>query len=86
VGFIFACSSLSTETSRYIGDVTPRLLEVTVIGSSTQGIKTVLHPVSDVATANAVYAVLLGVPPQTDASYYVGVEAEGQHIGLVPGG
>jgi hypothetical protein len=44
-------------------------------GSSTQGIKTVLHPVSDLATAKAVYAALLGVPPQTDGSYYVGFEA-----------
>src|SRR5215211_1511985 len=34
--------------------------------SSTQGIKTVLHPVSDLAAAKAVYAALLGVPPQTD--------------------
>jgi predicted enzyme related to lactoylglutathione lyase len=32
------------------------------------------------------YAALLGVPPQTDESYYVGFEAAGQHIGLVPGG
>ena len=48
-------------------------------GSSTQGIKTVLHPVSDLAAAKAVYAALLGVPPQTDGSYYVGFEAEGQH-------
>jgi len=55
-------------------------------GSSTQGIKTVLHPVSDVAAAKAVYAALLGVPPQTDESSYVGFEAAGQHIGLVPGG
>src|SRR2546428_9850806 len=55
-------------------------------GSSTQGIKTVLHPVSDLASAKAVYAALLGVPPQTDGSYYVGFEAEGQHIGLLPGG
>jgi predicted enzyme related to lactoylglutathione lyase len=55
-------------------------------GSSTQGIKTVLHPVSDLARAKAVYAALLGVPPQTDSSYYVGFEAEGQQIGLVPGG
>src|SRR5260370_780607 len=54
-------------------------------GSSTQGIKTVLHPVSDLATAKAVYAALLGVPPQNDESYYVGFEAAGQHIGLVPG-
>ena len=55
-------------------------------GSSTEGIKTVLHPVSDLAKAKAVYAALLGVPPQADASYYVGFESAGQHIGLVPGG
>jgi predicted enzyme related to lactoylglutathione lyase len=55
-------------------------------GSSTEGIKTALHPVSDLATAKAVYAALLGVPPQTDEPYYVGFEAAGQHIGLVPGG
>jgi predicted enzyme related to lactoylglutathione lyase len=55
-------------------------------GSSTQGIKTVLHPVSDLAAAKAVYTALLGFPPQHDAPYYVGYDAEGQHIGLVPGG
>jgi predicted enzyme related to lactoylglutathione lyase len=55
-------------------------------GSSTEGIKTVLHPVSDLAAAKAVYTALLGVEPQADASYYVGYDAEGQHIGLVPGG
>ena len=55
-------------------------------GSSTQGIKTVLHPVSDLATAKEVYTALIGIPPQADSSYYVGYEAEGQHIGLVPGG
>jgi predicted enzyme related to lactoylglutathione lyase len=52
--------------------------------SATQGIKTVLHPVSDLATAKVVYAALLGVPPQTDSAYYVGFEAAGQQIGLVP--
>src|SRR5260221_11831617 len=55
-------------------------------GSQTQGIKTVLHPVSDLARAKAVYAALLGVEPQADGPYYVGFEAEGQQIGLVPGG
>ncbi|CAM3330984.1 VOC family protein [Stackebrandtia soli] len=55
-------------------------------GSTTLGIKTVLHPVSDLTKAKAVYAALLGVQPQTDGPYYVGFEAEGQHIGLVPGG
>ena len=54
--------------------------------SSTQGIKTVLHPVTDLAAAKAVYTALLGIPPQADAPYYVGFDAEGQHIGLVPGG
>jgi predicted enzyme related to lactoylglutathione lyase len=55
-------------------------------GSTTQGIKTVLHPVSDLARAKPIYAALLGVEPMADSSYYVGFEAEGQQIGLVPGG
>jgi predicted enzyme related to lactoylglutathione lyase len=55
-------------------------------GSATQGIKTVLHPVSDLPAAKAVYTALLGVPPQTDEPYYVGFESAGQPIGLVPGG
>ncbi len=55
-------------------------------GSSVQGIKTVLHPVTDLAKAKAVYAALLGVEPQTDGDYYVGFDVAGQHIGLVPGG
>ena len=54
--------------------------------TSTQGIKTVLHPVTDLDKAKAVYSALLGVQPVADASYYVGYEAEGQHIGLVPNG
>jgi predicted enzyme related to lactoylglutathione lyase len=54
--------------------------------ASTQGVKTVLHPVSDLATAKAVYTALLGIPPQTDGEYYVGYDTAGQHIGLVPGG
>ena len=54
--------------------------------SSTQGIKTVLHPVSDMDAAKAVYTALLGAPPTTDSAYYVGYEAAGQQIGLVPGG
>jgi predicted enzyme related to lactoylglutathione lyase len=43
-------------------------------GTSNEGIKTVLHPVSDLAKA------------KHDADYYVGYEANGQHIGLVPNG
>lgn len=55
-------------------------------GSATEGIKTVLHPVSDLAQAKAVYSALLGMPPQTDSDYYVGFQSAGQQIGLVPGG
>ena len=55
-------------------------------GSPTQGIKTVLHPVSDLAAAKAVYTALLGVPPMADSPYYIGFEAAGQQIGLVPSG
>ena len=54
--------------------------------SPTQGIKTVLHPVSDVDSAKKVYAALLGVKPQADSSYYVGFDVADQHIGLVPRG
>ena len=54
--------------------------------SSTQGVKTLLHPVTDLEKAKPVYAALLGVQPSNDADYYVGFEAEGQHIGLVPNG
>ena len=54
--------------------------------TETQGIKTVLHPVTDLDAAKAVYTALLGVPPSADSSYYVGFDTAGQHIGLVPGG
>jgi len=54
--------------------------------STTLGIKTVLHPVTDLDKAKPVYTALLGVEPMADAPYYVGYEAEGQQIGLVPGG
>src|ERR1700674_3249054 len=55
-------------------------------GSATQGIKTVLHPVSDLAKSKEVYAALLGMEPTADSAYYVGFDAAGQHIGLVPNG
>ena len=54
--------------------------------TSTEGAKTILHPVSDVAAAKPIYTALLGVEPQTDGPYYVGYDSAGQHIGLVPGG
>ena len=54
--------------------------------SSTQGIKTVLHPVSDLAKGQGGLHRPAGVAPTADAPYYVGYDVEGQHIGLVPGG
>jgi len=57
-----------------------------VTTSATDGIKTVLHPVSDLERAKAVYTALLGQNPQHDAPYYVGYDVAGQHIGLVPAG
>jgi predicted enzyme related to lactoylglutathione lyase len=58
----------------------------TMSESSTQGVQIVLHPVSDLTAAKAVYTALLGVAPQADSAYYVGYDVAGQHIGLVPGG
>jgi predicted enzyme related to lactoylglutathione lyase len=67
-------------------DITTTNSGVTMTASSTLGIKTVLHPVTDLEKAKPVYTALLGVPPSSDAPYYVGYEAAGQQIGLVPGG
>jgi predicted enzyme related to lactoylglutathione lyase len=53
---------------------------------SSSGIKIVLCPVSDLESAKAVYSTLLGESPSADSEYYVGFDAGGQHIGLVPGG
>jgi hypothetical protein len=39
------------------------------VNMTTQGIKTVLHPVSDLSRAKGVYVALLGVPPIADDAY-----------------
>lgn len=52
--------------------------------TETSGVKTILHPVTDLAAAKAVYTALLGIEPQADSPYYVGYDTAGQHIGLVP--
>jgi len=54
--------------------------------TETLGIQTVLYPVSDLEKAKAVYTALLGMQPQSDSPYYVGYQAAGQQIGLVPNG
>jgi predicted enzyme related to lactoylglutathione lyase len=55
-------------------------------GTTNEGVKTLLHPVTDLAAAKAVYTALLGIEPQADSAYYVGYDVAGQQIGLVPNG
>jgi predicted enzyme related to lactoylglutathione lyase len=48
-------------------------------------LKTIIYPVSDLATAKAVFGAFLGAPV-IDQAYYVQFESEGQAIGLDPHG
>ena len=52
----------------------------------TEGIKTIIYPVKDIAQAKKMYSALLGVKPYMDEPYYVGFKVEGQDIGLDPNG
>lgn len=50
----------------------------------TEGVKTIMYPVTDVAKAKTLYGALLGVEPYMEEPYYVGFNAGGQDIGLDP--
>lgn len=52
----------------------------------TSGIKTIMYPVTDIATAKQLYSHLLGVEPYMDEAYYVGFNVDGQDVGLDPNG
>jgi predicted enzyme related to lactoylglutathione lyase len=52
----------------------------------TEGIKTIIYPVKDLAGARTLYGELLGVEPYMDEPYYVGYKVGGQDIGLDPNG
>jgi predicted enzyme related to lactoylglutathione lyase len=52
----------------------------------TDGMKTIVHPVRDLAKAKAVYRELLGVEPYADEPYYVGFRVGDQELGLDPNG
>ena len=52
----------------------------------TEGVKTIIYPVTDLPKARALYSELLGVQPYMDEAYYVGFNVEGQDIGLDPHG
>lgn len=51
-----------------------------------QGIKTIIIPVKDLAGAKTLYGGLLGVEPYADEPYYVGFRVGDQEIGLDPNG
>ncbi|SDU66133.1 VOC family protein [Jiangella alkaliphila] len=51
-----------------------------------QGIKTIIVPVRDLAAASALYRSVLGVAPYADEPYYVGFQVGDQEIGLDPNG
>ena len=51
-----------------------------------QGIKTVIFPVKDLARAKSLFSRLAGTEPHTDTAYYVGFRVGDQEIGLDPNG
>jgi len=51
-----------------------------------QGIKTVIYPVTDLARAKATFQKFLGVEPYADQRYYVGFRVGDLDIGLDPNG
>jgi predicted enzyme related to lactoylglutathione lyase len=52
----------------------------------TEGIKTVIYPVKDLAAAKQIFGQLAGVEPYSDEAYYVGFKVHGQDLGLDPKG
>ena len=52
----------------------------------TEGVKTIIYPVKDLARARTLYGKLLNVEPYMDEPYYVGFEVGGQDVGLDPNG
>jgi predicted enzyme related to lactoylglutathione lyase len=51
-----------------------------------QGIRTIIYPVKDIAQAKTLYSTLLGTEPSMDEPYYVGFKVGDQDIGLDPNG
>lgn len=52
----------------------------------TDGLKTIIVPVTDPSTAKGLYGELLGVAPSVDEPYHIGFDVDGQHLGLDPDG
>ena len=51
----------------------------------TEGIRTIIYPVKDIAQAKTLYSKFLGVKPYMDETYYVASvkDADGNIIGLI---
>ena len=49
-----------------------------------QGLRTVIHPVDDLAAAKQWWTDLLGFGPYFDEPFYVGFEVGGYELGLLP--
>jgi predicted enzyme related to lactoylglutathione lyase len=52
----------------------------------TEGVRTIIYPVKDIARAKTLFSQLLGAEPYADQAYYVGFRVGGQEIGLDPHG
>ena len=52
----------------------------------TQGMRTIIYPVKDIAQAKTRFSKLLGVEPYVDQPYYVGFRVGDQEVGLDPHG
>jgi predicted enzyme related to lactoylglutathione lyase len=52
----------------------------------TSGIKTMIYPVKDIASAKRFYSEIAGVAPYADEPYYVGFRIADQDLGLDPNG
>lgn len=50
------------------------------------GLRTVIHPVADLAAATAWWTGLLGFGPYFEQPFYVGFEVAGFELGLLPDG
>src|SRR4051812_9847698 len=49
------------------------------------GLRTVIHPVTDLAAATQWWTSLLGFGPYFEEPFYVGFEVAGYELGLLPG-
>jgi len=50
----------------------------------TEGVKTIMYPVTDLASAKTLYGELLGVEPYMDEPYYVGFTLKARTLVWIP--